>query len=96
MGSQCQQCPSGYFINNGYCVTCPFNSVYNDNTQTCDCVTGFFTSQSGVCAPKCATNEVYDINLLSCVCLEGLGRINGVCTICPTGTQPTADGSGCY
>jgi len=95
MADQCQQCPSGYFISNGYCVTCPVNSVYNTNTQSCDCVSGFFINQFGICTPKCGTNEVYDTKSMSCVCLEGLGRINGACTICPSGTQALADGSGC-
>lgn len=29
------------------------------------------------------------------MCFKGLGRINGACTVCPSGATPTADGSAC-
>ena len=92
---QCQQCPSNYFISNGYCVTCPVNSAYNPKTLSCDCASGYFTNQFGICTQKCGTNEVYNMTTMDCRCLQGLGRVNGVCTVCPIGTQPTADGSSC-
>lgn len=91
----CQTCPVGYFISNGYCVTCPVNSAYNSATQNCDCLSGFFTNQWGVCARKCGTNEVYNGATQNCSCLQGLGRVNGACQICPAGSTPTADGNAC-
>lgn len=93
--SQCEICPHGYFISNGYCVTCPRNSVLNQQTKTCDCKLGFFTNQYGMCTRKCGTNEVYDEATLQCKCLSGLGRINGACTVCPDGAKPSADGQSC-
>lgn len=76
-------------------MTCPVNSRLNAATRNCDCVEGFFTNQFGICTEKCGTNEVYDPATQRCSCIKGLGRISGRCTVCPTGTQPTADGSSC-
>ena len=95
MGGLCQVCPDNYFVSNGYCVTCPVNSKYNKQSGNCDCNSGYFTNQYGICTQKCGTNEVYDASVGTCVCYQGLGRINGVCTVCPSGTQATADGSSC-
>lgn len=94
-GGSCQTCPADYFISNGYCVTCPVNSNYNSAKKNCDCLTGYFTNQWGVCAQKCATNEVYNADTQSCRCIEGLARVNGVCQICPQGSIPAEDGSSC-
>ena len=88
-GGSCQTCPDNYFISNGYCVTCPVNAAYNPKSKTCECSTGFFTNEWGICARKCGTNEVYDSKTQSCSCIDGLGKVNGVCQICPAGTTPT-------
>jgi hypothetical protein len=56
LGGVCQTCPQGYFVSNGFCVTCPVNSGYNPSTTRCDCLSGFFTNQWGICATKCGTN----------------------------------------
>jgi len=95
LSGSCQSCPEGYFISNGYCVTCPINSAYNTATKNCDCLSGFFTNQFGICARRCGTNEVYNSATQTCSCVLGLGRINGVCQICPSGSTPTADGNAC-
>ena len=95
LNSQCDVCPTNYFISQGYCVTCPLNSVVNSATSKCECSAGFFTNQYGICSQKCGTNEVYDSASYQCVCLQGLGKVNGVCTVCPTGTMVTSDGSSC-
>jgi len=95
LSGQCQTCPNSYFISNGYCVTCPVNSAPNPTTNNCDCLTGFYTNQYGICTQKCGTNEIYDTNSQQCLCLQGLGRVNGVCTVCPAGSKPTSDGSAC-
>ena len=94
-GGSCQTCPPSYFVQNGYCVTCPVNAVFNKASGKCDCQTGFFTNQWGICARKCGTNEVYDPATQVCSCLEGLGRVNGACQICPPGSTPTDDGNAC-
>lgn len=91
MNGVCSVCPSNYFISQGYCVTCPVNSVLNAIKNTCDCQSGYYTNQFGICSKKCSTNEVYDSSSQQCSCLAGLGRINGVCTVCPTGTQVVGD-----
>lgn len=95
INSQCSICPNNYYISQGYCVTCPVNSAYNQAKNTCDCLNGYFTNELGICTQKCSTNEVYSVSLQRCVCMQGLGRINGACTICPSGSVATADGSGC-
>lgn len=92
---QCSICPNNYYISQGYCVTCPVNSVYNQAKNTCECRNGYFTNELGICTQKCNTNEVYSPASQQCVCLQGLGRINGACTVCPSGSVATADGSGC-
>lgn len=94
-GGFCQSCPNNYFISNGYCVTCPVNSAFNPATKNCDCLAGFFTNQWGICARKCGTNEVYDSATQRCSCSQGLGRVNGACQICPSGSTPSEDGSSC-
>jgi len=76
-------------------VTCPVNSIYNPKTTNCDCQGGFYTNQFGICTRKCGTNEVYDNSNGQCVCIQGLGRVSGICTVCPSGSTPTADGSSC-
>ena len=91
----CNICPSNYFISSGYCVTCPVNSVLSKTTNKCECSEGFYTNQAGICARKCGTNELYDNNSGLCLCINGLARVNGVCTVCPSGSTPTADGSSC-
>jgi hypothetical protein len=95
LNNVCQQCPLNYFISNNYCVTCPLNAAYNSATKNCECASGFFTNQFGLCTRKCGTNEVYDASIQDCNCIKGLGRINGACQVCPAGSTPTADGSGC-
>lgn len=87
MNGVCTSCPNNYFISQGYCVTCPVNSALNKAKNTCDCVDGYYTNQFGICTKKCGTNEAYDPSVQQCKCLSGLGRINGVCTVCPSGTQ---------
>jgi hypothetical protein len=95
LGSSCQTCPNNYFISNGYCVTCPVNSVYNPATQSCSCLAGFFTNQWGICAQLCGTNQVYNSATQACSCLQGLAKVNGACQICPAGSTPLPDGSAC-
>jgi proprotein convertase subtilisin/kexin type 5 len=95
LNNVCQQCPLNYFISNNYCVTCPLNAAYNSATKNCECASGFFTNQFGLCTRKCGTNEVYDSSIQDCNCIKGLGRINGACQVCPAGSTPAADGSGC-
>ena len=92
---QCAQCPNNYFLSNGYCVTCPVNSQLNPVTNNCDCSNGYYTNQNGVCTLKCATNEIYSADTQLCRCRSGLGRVNGVCTVCPDGSTASADGSAC-
>ena len=89
----CDACPSNYFISSGYCVTCPVNSVLKNGK--CECNQGYFTNEFGICSRKCGTNEEYDQANHQCVCIKGLGKVSGVCTVCPPGSKPTADGSGC-
>jgi hypothetical protein len=64
-------------------------------TKNCDCLTGFFTNQYGICAQKCSTNQVYNSATQSCICIQGLAIVNGVCQVCPSGSTPTANGLGC-
>lgn len=71
------------------------NSLLNPNTFSCECQVGYYTNQYGICTQKCLTNEVYDSSSLQCVCLKGLARVSGVCTMCPSGTKASADGSSC-
>ena len=95
MGGLCQECPANYFVSNGYCVTCPVNSKFNAATNNCDCNSGYFTNQFGICTQKCGTNEEFNPATHKCGCIKGLGRISGVCTVCPPGTQAAVDGSSC-
>jgi len=89
----CSQCPAGHFIRDGFCVTCPINSVYNVASRACECrSSSFFTDINGVCVPKCETNEFYDQTSQRCRCIQGLGRVSGACQICPAGSRPTNDG----
>ena len=32
---KCDICPSAYFIVDGYCVSCPLNSIYNAQNNKC-------------------------------------------------------------
>ena len=86
------RCPTRYFVQNNYCVTCPINSEVNSTTLKCVCSEGFLLGRDGFCAKKCTNNEVYNIKTGACDCLTGLGKVNGVCQICPTGTTPNASG----
>ena len=95
MGGVCQACPANYFVSNGYCVTCPVNSKFNAGTNNCDCESGFYTNQFGICTQKCGTNEEYNADTHQCQCLKGLGRIQGRCTVCPPGSHASPDGSSC-
>ena len=95
INGMCDVCPQNHFIGNGYCVTCPLHSNYNSNSKRCECSNGFFTNEFGLCVQKCGQNEEYDISAHNCRCLKGLGKVNGVCQICPAGSRPTADGSAC-
>ncbi len=88
----CAKCPANYFVQNNYCVTCPLNSALNPTSKKCECSEGFLLSKDGVCIKKCANNEVYNVKTGNCDCFSGLGRVNGVCQICPTGTNPGTDG----
>ena len=92
INGQCQTCPNSYFISNGYCVTCPVNSAFNPSTKNCDCQSGYYTNQFGICTQKCGTNEAYDTVSQQCACLKGLGRVNGACTVCPAGSKASSDG----
>lgn len=94
-GGACQLCPTGYFVISGYCVTCPVNSAYSSVSGKCDCQLGYFTNQWGICTQKCGTNEAYNSLTQSCGCLQGLGRVNGTCQLCPSGSTPASDGSSC-
>ena len=71
------------------------NSALNPNTNNCDCLTGYYTNQFGICTQKCGTNEIYDSVSQQCACLSGLGRVNGICTVCPAGSRASSDGSSC-
>ena len=92
MGKTCQVCPKGHFVSQGYCVTCPLNSHYSSQDGKCHCQEGYYTDEYGVCQQKCSTNEVYDMSTRQCKCVQGLGKINGACSICPAGSRPTSDG----
>jgi len=50
-------------------------------------------SKDGVCIKKCANNEIFNSKSGNCDCFSGLGRVNGECQICPTGTIPSTDGA---
>jgi hypothetical protein len=89
----CQQCPSNFFVQNNYCVTCPINSNFNSTTGNCQCNAGFLTNTAGFCVKKCANNEVFNSASQSCVCYTGLGRTNGVCGVCAVGTIPDSNGN---
>jgi len=91
----CQQCPNGYFVTNGYCVTCPLFSSYNSVSKSCECQTGYYTNPSGICVKTCGTNEVYSNDAQACICVNGLGRVNGACQVCPAGSTPTTNGASC-
>lgn len=88
----CSVCPADYFVQSGYCVTCPLNALFNPATKICDCRVGFYMDQYGMCTRKCGTNEQYDAPTQSCTCVKGLGRISGVCQVCPAGSTLTPDG----
>ena len=91
----CEKCPANYFIREGFCVTCPLHSTYNNNAMRCECVEGFYTDHFGMCVKKCGTNEVYNRDNQRCQCISGLGRVNGACQVCPAGSRPSTNGDDC-
>lgn len=81
----CSLCTGIYFLNNGYCVTCPINSANVDGRCTCD--PGYQLSNTGFCLSACGTNQVF-VNG-KCQCYQGLGYTSpNVCGICPNNQIP--------
>lgn len=85
VGGVCQQCSNNHYVLNGYCVTCPANSIQAPQ-GLCKCKEGYALNFDGTCSPKCEGLEFYDPQTNRCDCLRGLGRINRVCTVCPPST----------
>ena len=48
----CKQCHGHYFLKDGYCVSCPINSIYDSVKDTCVCAEGFALID-GICQRKC-------------------------------------------
>ena len=93
IGGSCGICPTSFWVQNNYCVTCTINSLYNFNTKKCECSEGYSLNKNGICTKNCANNEVYNIISTTCDCVTGLGRVNGVCQVCPAGSSVNANGT---
>lgn len=89
----CSICPTNFFIFSNYCVTCPVNSAYNTALKKCECQAGFILNSKGFCVKRCANNEVFNTANSKCECVTGLGRVNGVCQICPSKQSPNLEGN---
>ena len=76
-------CPEGFHAADGYCVTCAIRSKYNRISKACECESGYFLNEYGICSFKCGQNEVYSERLSRCVCVQGLGKVNNACQLCP-------------
>ena len=50
-------------------------------------------NRTGLCQKSCGNNEVYNSVTGNCDCYSGLGRLNGVCQICPSNFALSADGN---
>jgi hypothetical protein len=85
MNGQCEQCSYGFQNINGYCVTCPAHAAFSP-MGTCECESGYAADRSGICVPKCQPLEMFNAATTRCDCRSGLGRVAGVCTLCPSGT----------
>ena len=81
----CSICQGDFFLNNGYCVTCPINSMYNGQGG-CSCKSGF-SLFNGFCTPTCDGNKVFANG--RCICKDGLGYTSpNTCGVCPQGQIP--------
>lgn len=76
---------------NGFCAACPIGSTYNTQTTKCVCKEGY-VFEGNFCKLQCSQNEVFSKAQNKCVCSPGLGRINGICQVCPVQSiDPTTE-----
>ena len=50
---KCDVCPPSFLVKEGYCVSCPLNSVFNEATSKCDCEPGLSMNLQGFCESQC-------------------------------------------
>ena len=50
---KCDRCPSNFFINDGFCVSCPIASTLDPATGICVCDNGLQLDPNGFCVEKC-------------------------------------------
>ena len=77
------------------CVQCPANSSPSADQLSCICNFGYADyNGDGICEAACGTNQDWVVN--KCVCKVGFAlNSNNVCTLCPVGSQPSADKTKC-
>lgn len=91
---QCQNCSdfyvagntSGYYLNDGNCVTCgPNVSVCDSNANAQECANTYML-QSGSCVPVlCPLNWVCNSANIAVSCLNNWELVNGQCSVCLPG-----------
>lgn len=86
----CQlSCRSNQFVFQGGCAVCPLNTVYKAEINGCDCPTGFYKDNFGVCQQlvlrpvTCQAGQYFDSN-------RGCIACPGSCTTCSSATVCTA------
>jgi hypothetical protein len=94
--SRCVCAANQMFNPNSFtCVTCPPNSGPSSDKSMCICNPGFsVVNNNCVQTSNCQANQV--MNGTKCVCIQGCAfNSNGGCSVCPSGSTPSADQSQC-
>lgn len=98
----CQlSCASNQFIFQGGCAVCPLNTVYKSEINGCDCPTGYYKDNFGVCQQlvlkpiTCNAGQYFDSSK-GCITCPGSCKTCSsatVCTACTsTGFAPNGNG----
>lgn len=87
-------CVAGSVRYQNGCRPCPTNSKANQNTNTCECQSGFtFDAAKNTCVARCGLSQVWKNN--RCECIVGYSWWGQACRSCPTSAKPSTDQRTC-
>lgn len=87
-------CVAGSVRYQNGCRVCPTNSKANQNTNTCECQSGFtFDAAKNTCVARCGLSQVWKNN--RCECIVGYSWWGQACRSCPTSAKPSTDQRTC-
>lgn len=91
--STCKTCSSGYFLDNGNCVSACPTGTYGMNGRCVPCTPNCDACGGSGCT-KCTSGHFLSDGSCVSKCPDGTRGLNGQCVACPEGCA-TCDGSGC-